>query len=144
MDPVARQIEMSMDLPASSGTIGSDGAMQNTSLPATKATARSITGSWQMDLASGEYINLTLSQSENMVFGRGSVTSGATSQWATASGSVSGSILWLNVVPADGARLYALSLDLSGQTPAKTYRIFSAGASTSSGTVKKVSYTTWE
>jgi hypothetical protein len=143
MDPVARQLLESMDAPAGPEVIGSDEAVQNTNagLPAAE---RSITGDWHMELENGANISLTLSQSGSMVFGSGNVMSDAVSKPATASGALSGNILRLNVVPADGTKLYALSLDLSGQTPAKTYSIFSAGAATASGTVRKVGYTTYE
>lgn len=146
MDPVARQIMMAMDTPVQPEAIGSEGATQtqNTGLPSASTSARSITGSWHMELANGVNINLTLSQSGSMVFGSGNLASGTATQLATASGSLSGNTLRLNIVPADGAELYALSLDLSGQTPAKTYSIFSASAQTSSGTVRKVSYNTRE
>jgi hypothetical protein len=142
MDPVARQLLESLDAPAGPAAVGSDVAVQNTNtgLP---ASVRSITGDWQMDLEDGENINLTLSQSGSIVFGCGSLMSSTVSKPATASGSLSGNILRLNVVPADGTKLYALSLDLSGQTLAKTYSIFSAGAATASGTVRRVGYTTY-
>jgi hypothetical protein len=142
MDPVARQLLESMDMPAGPVAVGSNGAAQNANT-GMAAAARSITGDWQMELEDGENINLTLSQSGSMVFGRGSLESGTVSKPATASGSLSGHILRLNVVPADGTKLYALSLDLSGQTLAKTYSIFSAGAATASGTVRKVGYSTY-
>ncbi len=144
MDPVARQIMMSMDAPAEPEATGSARATQNMSLPAASTSARSITGSWHMELENGANINLTLSQSGNMVFGKGDVISDTATEWATASGSISGNILRLYVVPEDGAELYSLSLDLSGQTPAKIYSIFRASAATSSGTVRKVSYNTRE
>ncbi len=142
MDPVARQLMESMDAPAQPEAAGSDSAALTTSLPSTNTAARSITGDWHLELENGAKINLALSQSGSMVFGSGNVTSAAFAQMATASGALSGDILRLNVVPADGTKLYALSLDLSGQTPAKTYSIFSADTATSSGTVRKVSYTT--
>ena len=85
---------------------------------------------------------MILSQSGSLVFGRGKVTSGNASQEATANGLNSDNVLEINVVPVDGTELYSLSLDLSGQTPAKTYSIFSANSATSSGTVRRVSYTT--
>jgi hypothetical protein len=87
-------------------------------------------------------INLSLSQSGSLVLGRGNLTSGKASQEATANGSYSGNVLKMNVVPVRGKERYSLSLDLSGQTPAKTYSIFSNDTVTSSGTVRRVSYTT--
>ncbi len=144
MDPVARQLMASMDAPAQPEAAGSDSSALNADLPSANTASRCITGEWHLELENGAYINLALSQSGSMVFGSGNVTSSAFAQLATASGSLSGDILRLNVVPADGSKLYALSLDLSGQTPSKTYNIFSADTAASSGTVRKVSYSTLE
>jgi hypothetical protein len=106
------------------------------------ASVQNLTGSWHLELTNGMYINLILSQSGCLVTGRGNVTSGNASQEATANGTYSGSVLKMNVVPVGGKEHYVLSLDLSGQTPAKTYRIISNNTATSSGTVRRVSYTT--
>jgi len=102
------------------------------------ASVQDLTGNWHLELGNGTIINLILSQSGSLVSGRGNVTAGNASQEATANGSYLGR----NVVPVNGTEHYALSHDLSGQTPAKTYSIFSNDTVTSSGTVKKVSYTT--
>lgn len=120
------------------------GSISSLAPPASSAQIRSLIGSWDMELDNGVKIDLNLSQSGNIVFGEGKVLSGAAIQWAAASGSISGNILGLDVVPADGSKLYALSLDLGGQTSAKTYHIFSANTQTVSGTVKKVSYNIYE
>ena len=106
------------------------------------ASVQNLTGSWHLELTNGVNINLILSQSGSLVSGRGNVTSGNASQEATANGSYSRNVLKMNVVPVGGKEHYALSLDLSGQTPAKTYSIFSNNTATSSGTVRRVSYTT--
>jgi hypothetical protein len=106
------------------------------------ASVQNLTGSWHLELTNGVNINLILSQSGSLVFGRGNITSANASQEANANGSYSGSVLKMIVVPVGGKERYALSLDLSGQTPAKTYSIISNNTATSSGTVRRVSYTT--
>ena len=121
-DPAIREMENAMDTPV--------------------ASVQNLTGSWHLELTNGVNINLSLSQSGSQVSGRGNVTSGNASQEAKANGSYRGSVLKMNVVPVNGTEHYALSLDLSGQTPAKTYRIFSNNTVTSSGTVRRVSYST--
>jgi hypothetical protein len=121
-DPAIREMENAMDTPG--------------------ASVQNLTGSWHLELMNGVNINLSLSQSGRLVSGQGNVTSGNASQEATANGSYSGGVLKMNVFPVNGTEHYALSLDLSGQTPAKTYRIFSNNTATSSGTVRRVSYTT--
>ncbi|MGD0954161.1 MAG: hypothetical protein ABR985_17525 [Methanotrichaceae archaeon] len=68
------------------------------------------------------------------------VRSGNASQEAKAIGSYSSNVLKMNVVPVSGKEHYALSLDLSGQTPAKTCSIFRNNTATSTGTVKRISY----
>jgi hypothetical protein len=121
-DPAISEMENAMDTPV--------------------ASVQNLTGNWHLELTNGVNINLILSQTGSLIFGRGNVTSGNASQEATANGSYSGSVLKLNVVPVRSTEIYALSLDLSGQTPAKTYSIFSNNTTTSSGTVRRVSYTT--
>jgi hypothetical protein len=106
------------------------------------ASVQNLTGSWHLELMNGVNINLSLSQSGSLVDGHGNVTSSNASQEAKANGSYSGNVLKMNVVPVGSKERYSLSLDLSGQTPAKTYSIFSNDTVTSSGTVRRVSYTT--
>jgi hypothetical protein len=89
------------------------------------ASVQNLTGSWHLELTNGVNINLILSQSGSLVSGRCNVTSGNASQEATANGSYTGNVLKTNVVPVSGTEHYALSLDLSDQTPAKTYSTFS-------------------
>ena len=121
-DPAIIEMENSMDTPV--------------------ASVQNLTGSWHLELTDGVNINLILSQSGSLVSGRGNVTSGNASQEATANGSYSGNVLKMSVVPGGDKERYSLSLDLSGQTPAKTYIILSNDTVTSSGTVRRVSYTT--
>ena len=122
VDPAISEMENAMDTPV--------------------ASVQNLTGSWHLELMNGVNINLSLSQSSIMVVGHGNVTSGNASQEATANGSYSGNVLKMNVVPVGGKECYSLSLDLSGQTPAKTYSIFSNDTLTSYGTVRRVSYST--
>ncbi len=144
MDPVARQMMASMDAPGQPEAARSNSSMLNIDLFSADKASRSIAGEWNLELGNGATFNLALSQSGGVIFGSGNVTFSAQTQAATASGSLSGDILRLYIVPVDGTKLYALSLDLSGQTPAKTYSIFSSDAATLSGTVRKVSYSILE
>ena len=121
-DPAIAEMENAMDSPV--------------------ASVQNLTGSWHLELTNGLNINLILSQSGSLVSGRGNVTSGNASQEVTTNGSYSGDVLKMNVVPVGGKEIYSLSLDLSGQTPAKTYSIFNNNTAISSGTVRRVSYTT--
>ena len=141
IDPAISEMEKSLDMPRPPVATGSEVAMHNSGRPA-NVPIQNLTGSWHLGLTNGENIDLILSQSGSVVFGRGNVTSGNASQEAKANGSYSGNVLKMNVVPVGGKERYSLSLDLSGQTPAKTYIIFRNNTATSSGTVRRVSYTT--
>ena len=122
IDPAISEMENAMDTPV--------------------ASVQNLTGSWHLELTNSVDINLILSQSGSLVVGHGNVTSGNASQEAKANGSYSGNVLKMNVVPIGSKERYSLSLDLSGQTPAKTYSIFRNNNATSSGTVRRVNYTT--
>ncbi|HWQ18726.1 MAG TPA: hypothetical protein VN455_03040 [Methanotrichaceae archaeon] len=136
-DPAIQEMEMSLDMPRGPAPTGPVMIMPVTNTPAAaNIPVQNIAGAWHLDLTDGESINLTLSQSGNVAFGRGSLASGSGSLWATASGFVSGSLLRLDVVPSSGSRLYAIALDLSGRTPAGMYSIFSSDGATSSGTIR--------
>lgn len=136
-DPAIQEMEMSLDMPRGPVPTGPAMMMPATNTPAAaNIPVQNIAGVWHLDLTNGESIDMALSQSGNVAFGSGSLTSGSTSLWATASGFVSGSYLRLDVVPSSGSGLYAIALDLSGRTPAGMYSIFSSGGATSSGTIR--------
>ena len=86
--------------------------------------ATNIAGNWRLVLTDGIYFDLVLFQSGSAIFGRGNLSSGMVSQWAVASGSVSGSNLELDVVPESGTELYAISVDISRLPLAGTYVLF--------------------
>jgi len=136
-DPAILEMEMSMDMPRGPAPTGPAMMVPSTSTPAAaNIPVQNIAGVWRLDLTNGESIDLTLYQSGNVAFGRGSLTSGGGSLWATASGFVSGSVLRLDVVPSSGTGLYAIALDLSGRTPAGMYSIFSSGKAASFGSIR--------
>jgi hypothetical protein len=141
VDPAISEMEKSLDMPRPSVPTGS-GAATPSSAHSANVPIQNLTGNWHLELTNSANIDLILSQSGSVVFGHGSVTSGNASLVATANGFLSGNVLRVSIVPIDGRELYSLSLDLSGQAPARTYNIFSANAATLSGTVRKVSYTT--
>jgi hypothetical protein len=135
-DPAILEMEMSLDMPRQPAPAGHFTMIPNTNMPAAaNLPLLNVAGNWHLMLMTGVSIDLILSQSGNVVFGRGNVALGNNAQWATSSGFVSGNTLRLDVVPADGLGLYAIALDLSGQRLAGTYTVFSSGAATSSGTI---------
>lgn len=148
-DPAIRQMEESMDRYSSRyATLGSStskSTFQSTigkgkSASASSATAAfgqpiSAAGNWHLELSDGSLLDLDLSQSGAKIFGRGIVTSKISSQWAVASGEVTGSSLNLEVVPASGLELYAISMDISRLHLPGSYTAFGANAAPITGNV---------
>jgi hypothetical protein len=101
------------------------------------AASANVTGEWRLDLSDGgtSTINLYLNQYGNAVFGSGNLTAAA-SQPVTASGSLAGTALSLDVVTASGVSLYRLSADLGTQPTKGTYSLFQPGAVPLTGTVR--------
>ena len=122
IDPAVREMLVSLDMPKYAGNV-----------PAT-----TIVGNWRLVLTDGIYIDLTLLQSGSAIFGRGNLVSGIVSQWAVASGSVSGSNLELDVVPESGTELYAISIDMSRLPFAGTYVLFRTNIAPKPGTLSAI------
>jgi hypothetical protein len=122
IDPAVREMLVSLDMPKYAGNV-----------PAT-----TIAGNWRLVLTDGIYIDLVLLQSDSAIFGRGNLVSGMVSQWAVASGSVSGSNLKLDVVPESGTELYAISVDISRLPLAGTYVLFRTNVAPKPGTLRAI------
>ncbi len=142
-DPAIRQMEESMDRYSSRyASLGSQSAKSNigkaTSGSASAAVNQPLgaAGGWHMELSEGISIDLDLHQSGSRVFGTGSMASSTSTQWAMASGEVTGSSLRLDIIPASGVELYAVSLDISRLHMPGSYTAFRAYAAQSSGNVK--------
>lgn len=142
-DPAIRQMEESMDRYSSHyASLGSQTSRTKTG-KATSASTSTIgsqpfnaAGGWHMELSQGTSIDLDLHQSGSRVFGTGSMTSATSTQWVMAGGDVTGSSLNVDVVPAGGMELYAISLDLSRLHLPGSYTVFRADAAQRSGNVK--------
>ena len=139
-DPAIRSMEMSMNTP--SNPIVTDPAVRsmlismNMSRYLGNLPAETIAGSWQLNLSAGTYIDLTLLQSGAAVFGKGKMAIGTVSQGVSASGSVSGNSLHLEVVPESGMELYAISVDISSPPFEGIYVVFLADSEAQTGTLK--------
>ena len=95
-----------------------------------------VTGSWYLDL-NGEltrHLDLSLTQNKDAVMGYGAMTGGNGTQQVTASGSLSGGRIMLNVMPINSLDLYKLVLSLDSST-AGSYTTYSASGDTWSGDV---------
>jgi hypothetical protein len=147
-DPAVRQMQESLDRSGRYARIGIGSADTRTTAPRTTAVVAgtgklptNAVGAWYIELADGTAIDLLLDQSGPIVFGRGRIALFSNVQWATVSGTFSGSSLKLNVVPASGAELYALSLKISRQPPTASYLVYKTGSSVRPGTARQVSWT---
>jgi len=118
-DPAVREMLISMNMPRYVGSVPPE----------------IVAGIWQLNLSSGEYIELALQQSSAAIFGKGTMTNGTFSQAAFASGSVSGSSLNLEVVPESATELYAISVDISRLPYEGTYIVFLADSGLQTGTL---------
>ncbi len=148
-DPAIRQMQESMDrwrYSAASGRVitnptggsaTSSGIQPITTQTATQtSTQNAAVVRWHLELSDGRLIDLDLHQSGARVFGLGNMVSGAAAQWVTASGSITGSSLMLDVMPASGTELYTISLDTSKLHLPGLYTVFRADAQPGSGSVK--------
>lgn len=95
-----------------------------------------VTGTWSFDLNGTvpEKMKLYLVQNKNMILGQGAVNSVNGTQKATASGSISGEKMALNVTTVGASNLYRLDLSLSALTSG-TYTAYLADGDRRSGKV---------
>lgn len=125
-----------------SGAIGSSNkatvmiSAKNTKLPGSKSTTDSIAGSIDLTLTDSlsRSVDITLIQSGDVVFGRGSMTSGGMTQDVAATGSLSGGKLNLDLLSMNDVVLFKASMDISGKSLSGSYSAFSSD-STWTGTV---------
>lgn len=80
------------------------------------------------------YLTLAITQKDDMIIGRGNMTSGSSVQDVTASGLITGGQISLTVTPADSSDLYKLKLLPDGNTLKGSYDAQSADGTTWSGT----------
>ncbi|MDM7912389.1 MAG: hypothetical protein QUS09_04765 [Methanotrichaceae archaeon] len=104
-------------------------------MPRVSLTESNVAGNWYLALSNGPFIELALTQSGAVVFGRASVSSATNQQWATASGEISGSSLRLNVVPEMGTELYAISINIDRLPLTGTYVLIRGDAGPQPGLV---------
>lgn len=95
-----------------------------------------VTGVWSFDLLgkAPEKMKLHLIQNKDTIAGRGVINRGKETEKATASGSISGYQINLEIRPEDGADQYKLNLSLSSLA-AGTYTVYMADGSSRSGKV---------
>lgn len=110
-------------------TVGS-GAIQGTTVGAVAQSAN-LTGSWSIDLKgpSGGHLELQVFQSQDLILGKGVMTTDGTGQSVIAAGSIAGTKPTIFVSPIDGGEVLRLQLSISGAQLSGGY-----DASTAAGT----------
>lgn len=95
---------------------------------ATAATPVSVAGRLSLTLTDNQVrsANLILSQSGDVIFGRGYMVTGNTTQDVSATGSVTGSAVDLDLLTMNDITLFRLDLNLSGSALAGDYTAYSA------------------
>ncbi len=95
-----------------------------------------LAGRWHFELVDSitRSLNLSLFQSNDVIFGAGSMTSGNVIQEVAAYGSVAGSKLGLELISMSDINLFQLSLDLKMPSASGSYKAFSIANATWTGT----------
>jgi hypothetical protein len=133
-DAAVRQMQESMDR-QSTVPLGSLAAASAAANKAVTSSQYGVAGNWRLELSDGNVIDLSLVQSGLRVFGRGSMTSSQGTLWTFASGTIAGS-LQLDVVPATGTELYAITMDVNRLHLPGLYTAYGAYTTPKTGTVK--------
>lgn len=91
------------------------------------SSSTGMAGSWTFELRDSKtrQLALTLFQSEDAVFGEGSINDGGDTLQVSASGSAEGDKLKLDVTTSGTINLYRLALTISGNSASGDYRAFS-------------------
>jgi len=103
---------------------GSIGATQS-SQPKTRLL--SPTSTWSMKLMDSQdrYVSLQMCQSNNVVFGKGTIAVGINTQNIMATGTISGNALNMDIL-SDDLTLFRLSLKMNGKSLSGDYNSYSA------------------
>jgi hypothetical protein len=91
---------------------------------------------WSLALSEGKTIYLELYLSGSRIFGGGSMTQGQNAYGASASGTVSGATVAMDVVSQTGTELYSIIFDLNKLHIPSAYAVHKAGTLPASGTVR--------
>jgi hypothetical protein len=112
-------------------------AATNTAAAAPLSTPASVEGGWSFDLVDSTQraASLTLFQSGDAIYGTGNLRLDAnTTLMATASGTLTGDKLFIDLVTLERLNLYRLALTMSADTADGSYTAFSPSAPPSTGT----------
>lgn len=104
----------------------------------TASTSSAMAGSWSFELSDNtvKEVVLTLFQSEDAVFGTGSMKDGNSTLLVAASGSNEGDKLNLDITSYGSINLYRLALTSSGDSASGDYKAFSANGQSWTGSAQ--------
>lgn len=105
--------------------------------PDTASSPASVAGRWSLAITDSmdRSVNLMLAQSDDAIFGRGYMIYGNTTQEVTATGSVSGSEISLDLLALNDMFLYRLELGLEDNLLSGDYTAYSTSVAPWSGEV---------
>lgn len=110
------------------------------SMASATATRESVAGSWSFSLrdSQNKIMALTLSQSEETLYGTGSISEANGTETVSASGLLDGNRMSLNVTAAATLEEYVFSLMKTGNTASGEYRLFLTPGKMMNGTAEGV------
>ena len=106
----------------------------------TTSQAASVAGNWSFRLrdSKNRILALTIFQSENAVFGTGTMNDGGDTVKVSASGSVAGDKFGLDVISSGTISLFRLTLNATGNSASGEYRAFSTDSNPWIGIVEGI------
>jgi hypothetical protein len=135
--PALSKTQTSMDRSLRLGYVASRPATnKKTVTTPTQATTAAIR--WSLVLSEGKTIYLELYLSGSRIFGVGSIAQGQTTYGASASGTISGSTVTMDVVPQTGTELYSIVFDLNKLHIPSAYTVHRAGALPATGKARMI------
>ncbi len=114
-------------------------AAKNTKFPQSTSTSSpsNIAGSLSLVLTDSTIrsVTIALTQSGDIVFGKGSMIAGGVTGDVAATGSVSGGKLDMDLLSMNDVFLYKLAIDISGKSLSGSYRAFGSSSAPWTGTI---------
>ncbi len=109
---------------------------KNTKLPESTLASANVAGAMSLLLTDSttRSVNLVVTQSGDVVFGKGSMTSNGMTQDVAATGSISSGKLNLDLLSMNDINLFKLSIDISGKSLSGSYSAISSSAAPWVGT----------